>query len=189
MKRLIPTCALAVALAATAHAQDSTSTTRTKVKADDAKAITATGCLVSGLTPGSFALRGGVIARGDEVTTTSRTKTDVDRDETKVRTDTRTKADGDHDRVGHGNVAMFDLSPRAGVDLTSHIGQQVQLTAVMLDRGKGDADVKITEETTVDRENARDSKGKSETKVNVPRGDGGPRLNVLSVKPLGQSCT
>ena len=189
MKRLIPICALAAALAATAHAQDSTSTTRTQIKADDAKAITATGCLVSGLAPGTFALRGGVTAKGDEVTSNSRVKTDVDKDETKVTSETRTKAHGDHDRVGPGGVALFDLSPRAGVDLAAHVGQQVQLTAVMLDRGKGDADVKIKEETRVDRENAPDAKAKSETKINVPRGDGGPRLNVLSVKPLGQSCT
>ncbi len=188
MRRLIPTCALAVALAATAHAQDSTSTTRTQVKADDAKAITATGCLVSGLAPGSFALRGGVTARGEKVTSTSRVKTDVDKDETKVTSETRTKAHGDHDRVGPGTVVLFDLSPRAGVDLASQVGQQVEVTAVMLDRGKGDADVTITEETRVDREDAPDSKVKSETKVNLPRGDGGPRLNVLSVKPLGKGC-
>jgi len=189
MKRLISTCALAAALAVTAHAQDSTSTTRTQVKADDAKAITATGCLVSGVAPGSFALRGGVTASGDEVTTKSRVKTEVDRDETKVKSDTRTKADGDHDRVGAGGLVLFDLNPRAGVELGSYVGQQVQLTAVMLDRGKGDADVKIKEETHTDREHGADSQSKSETKLNVSRGTGGPRLNVLSVKPLGQSCT
>ena len=69
-----------------------------------------------------------------------------------MRTDTRTKAEGDHDRVGAGTVVLYDLSPRAGVDLATHVGQQVQLTAILLDRGKGDADVKIKEETNVDRE-------------------------------------
>ncbi len=58
MKKWIGTCAFAAALAATAHAQDSTVTSRTQVKADDAKAITATGCLVPGLAPGAFAMRG-----------------------------------------------------------------------------------------------------------------------------------
>jgi len=188
MKRWIPTCALAAALAATVHAQDSTSTTRTQVKADDAKAITATGCLVSGVVPGSFALRGAITAHGDEVTSTTRTKTDVDRDESRVRTETRTKAEGDHERVGSGSVVLYDLSPRAGVELATHVGQQVQLTAVMLDRGKGDADVKIKEETQVDREHASDSKSKTESKITVDRGNG-PRLNVISVKALGQSCT
>lgn len=188
MKKLLPTCAIAAALAAGVHAQDSTSTTRTQVKADDAKAITATGCLVSGLAPGAFALRGAVTARGEEVTSTTRTKTDVDRDESRVRSETRTKADGDHDRVRSGTVVLYDLSPRAGIDLAAHVGQQVQLTAIMLDRGKGDSDVKITEENKVEREGARDSKTRTESKVTVDRGNG-PRLNVISVKPLGQSCT
>lgn len=188
MKRLIPICAITAALAVGVHAQDSTSKTRTQIKADDAKAVVATGCLVSGLAPGSFALRGGITARGEEVTTKTRTKTDVDRDEARVRTDTQTKAEGDHDRVGHGTVVLYDLSPRAGVDLANHVGQQVQLTAIVLDRGKGDADVKIKEETRVDREHGSDGKAKTESKINIDRGDG-PRLNVISVKPLGQSCT
>ena len=188
MKRWIPTCAIAAALAAGVHAQDSTSTTRTQVKADDAKAITATGCLVSGLAPGSFALRGAVTARGEEVTTTTRTKTDVDRDESRVRSETRTTADGDHNRVGTGTVVLYDLAPRAGIDLATHVGQQVQLTAIMLDRGKGDADVKIKQDTKVERDGAPDTKAKTESKVTVDRGNG-PRLNVISVKPLGQSCT
>ena len=188
MKRLISTCAVAAALAVTAHAQDSTTTTKTQIKADDAKAITATGCLVPGLAPDVYALRGSIIARGEEVTNKTRTKTDVDRDESRVRTDSKTKAEGDHDRVGTGSVVMYDLSPRAGVELATHVGQQVQLTAILLDRGKGDADVKIKENTKVDRENAPDSKSKSESKITVDRGEG-PRLNVLSVKPLGQRCS
>ena len=188
MKRLISTCAIAAALAAGLHAQDSKTTTRTQVKADDAKAITATGCLVPGLAPDVFVLRGAITARGEEVTTKTRTKADVDNDESRVRTDTRTKAEGDRDRVGAGTVVMYDLSPRAGVDLAPHIGQQVQLTAILLDRGKGDADVKVKEETQVDREHAPDSKSKTESKITVDRGSG-PRLNVISVKPLGQRCT
>ena len=188
MKSLIPTCAIAAVLAAGVHAQDSTSTTRTQIKADDAKAIVATGCLVSGLAPGSFALRGGIIARGEEVTSKTQTKSEVDRDEARVRTDTRTKADGDRDHVGPGTVVLYELSPRAGVDLATHVGQQVQVTAIRFDRGKGDADVKIKEDTRTDNDHAPDTKAKSESKITVDRGNG-PRLNVISVKPLGQSCT
>ena len=187
MKRFISTCAVAAALAVGVHAQDKT-TTRTQVKADDAKAITATGCLVPGLAPGAFALRGAVTASGEEVTTKTRTKADVDDGEKRLRTDTRSKAEGDHDRVGHGTVVLYDLSPRAGVDLAAHVGQQVQVTAIMLDRGKGDADVKVKEQTRVDREHGADGKSKTESKINVERGDG-PRLNVISVKPLGGSCS
>lgn len=187
MKRLIPTLAIAAALATGAHAQDSKTTTRTQVKADDAKAITATGCLVAAA-PGAFALRGAITARGEEVTTKTRTKTEVDRDESRVRTESRTRADGDHDRVGHADVLVYDLAPRAGVNLAPHVGQQVQVTAIMLDRGKGDADVKVKEDTRVENENGPDGRSKTESKITVDRGDG-PRLNVISVKPLGQSCS
>ena len=188
MKRLMTTCAFAVACAVAAHAQDSTSTTRTQIKADDAKAVTATGCLVPGATSGSFALKGAITARGEEVSSKTRTRTDVDRDESRVRTETRTRAEGDHDRVGGGAVLFYNLSPRAGVDLAAHVGQQVQLTAIVLERGKGDADVKVREETRVDRENGNDSRSRTESKITVDR-DNGPRLNVISLKSLGGSCS
>jgi hypothetical protein len=188
MKKWISTCAIAAACAVSAHAQDSTTTTRTQVKADDAKAVTATGCLMPGATAGSFALRGAITARGEEVSSKTQTKTEVDRDESRVRTETRTRADGDHDRVGVGSVLFYNLSPRAGVDLATHVGQQVQLTAIVLDRGKGDADVKIKEDTRVEREHGADGRSRTESKITVDRGDG-PRLNVISVKSLGQRCT
>ena len=187
MNKWIPTCAIAAAFAVSVHAQDSTVTTRTQVKADDAKAITATGCLVPALAPDAFALRGTITARGEEVNTKTETKTEVDRDEARVQTETRTRAEGDGGRVTGGTALLYDLSPRAGVDLTPHIGQQVQLTAIVLDRGKGDADVKIKEETNVDREHGKDGKSTTESKITVDRGNG-PRLNVISVKSLGQPC-
>jgi hypothetical protein len=188
MKRLIPTCAIAAAFAVSLHAQDSTTTTRTRVKADDAKAVTAIGCLVPGASAGSFALRGAITARGEEVSSKSRTKTEVDRDESRVRTETRTRADGDHDRKGGGSVLFYNLSPRAGIDLAAHVGHQVQLTAIVLNRGEDDAEVKIKEDTRVDREDGKDGRSRTESKVSVDRGDG-PRMTVLSVKPLGQPCS
>jgi len=187
MRKWISTCAVAAALAATVHAQDSTTKSRTEIKTDDAKAVVATGCLIPALAPGSFALRGGITAQGDDVTTKTRTETDVDKDKARVKTDTKTSADGEHNRVAPGGVIVYDLSPRAGVDLAAHVGQQVQLTAIVLDRGKGDADIKVKEETKVDPEHGDDSKAKSETKLSVPR-TGGSRLTVLSVKSLGQTC-
>jgi hypothetical protein len=138
--------------------------------------------------PGAFALRGASTARGEEVTTTTRTKTEVDRDETRVRTETRTRADGDHDRAGHADVVVYDLTPRQGVNLASHVGQQVQVTAIKLDRGEDDAEVRVREETRVEGGNAPDGRSRTESKIKIERGDG-PRLNVISVKPLGQSCS
>ena len=121
MKKWISASALAAALAVTAHAQDNTVKSRTQIKTDDAKAITATGCLVQGIVPGSFALRGGITASGDELTTKSRTKTDVDKDGSRVQSDTRTSADGDHSRVGAGSIIIYELSPRAGVNLAANV--------------------------------------------------------------------
>jgi hypothetical protein len=187
MKRLISACAIAAAFAVSANAQDSTTTTRTRVKADDAKAITATGCLVPGLAPDTFVLRGTIIARGEEVSSKTRTETEVDRDESRVRTETRTQAEGDGDRVRRGAAILYDLSPRAGVDLVPHIGQQIQVTAILLDRGEKDAKVEIREDTRTTGDDDRDAKSRTESKVTVNRGDG-PRLNVISVKPLGQKC-
>jgi hypothetical protein len=186
MKRWISTCAIAAACAVPAYAQDSTTTTRTQVKADDAKAVTATGCLVPGASAGSFALRGAITARGEEVSSRTRTRTEVDRDESRVRTETRTRAEDDR---SHAGAALFyNLSPRAGVDLAAHVGHQVQLTAVVLERGEDDAEVRIKEETRVDPERGSDRKSRTESRVTVERGDG-PRLNVISVKPLGQGCS
>lgn len=189
MKTFISTFALAATVAAALHAQDSTVTTRTQVKADDATAIIATGCLVAGVIPGSFALRGGITATGEQVTTKSRVETDVKGDETRVRADTSTKAEGDNDRVRNGGVTLFDLSPRTGVELASHVNKQVQVSAIMIDRGKDSAEVTIKEEAKVERENERDSKGRSETTLDVERGRGNTRLTVLSVKQLGATCT
>ena len=115
---------------------------------------------MSGYAPGSFALRGAITARGEEVNTDAH-EDEVDGDEARTRTDTRTKAEGDHDRVGAGTVVLYDLNPRAGIDLATHVGQQVQVTAVLLDRGKGDADVKVKEETNVDREHGTDGKARA----------------------------
>ena len=186
MKRWISTCAIAAACVAPAFAQDSTTTTRTQVKADDAKAVTATGCLVPGASAGSFALRGAITSRGEEVSSKTRTETEVDRDESRVRTETRTRAEGDRGRTGA--ALFYNLSPRAGVDLAAHVGHQVQLTAIVLNRGEDDAEVRVREETRVDREDGRDTKSRTESRVTVDRGDG-PRLNVISVKPLGGNCS
>ncbi len=186
--KFISTLALAAAVAATLHAQDSTVTTRTEVKADDATAVIATGCLVAGVAPGSFALRGGITGTGDEVTTKSRVETEVNRGETSVKAESSTKADGGRERVRAGGITMFDLNPRTGVELGSHVGKQVQVTAVMVDRGKDSADVTIKEESKVERDNARDAKASSETKLEVERGRGNTRLTVLSVKQLAATC-
>jgi hypothetical protein len=189
MKQMITAAALALGIAATAAAQDTTVKSKTKVEADDARAVTLTGCLQQ--TPASvFTLRGTAVT-SDEVTTRSRAKTDVDDDGDKVTTSTRTRVEAD-DRKAVGTAGLttiYELTPQQGINLTGHVGHQVQITAIALDGKKGgDAEVKVTEQTRVQREDAQDGKVETRTKADIPRGPGN-RFTVLSVKSLGSPCS
>ena len=67
------------------------------------------------------------------------------------------------------------------------MGQQVQISAVMVDRESGDAEVKIEEKTEVDRDDADDRRKRAKTEVEIERGPAG-HYTVVSVKALGSSC-
>ena len=189
MKTLITGSIAALALGVTAAAQDSTVKTQTKVSGDDARAVTMRGCLQAGST--GFLLSGAATATGEDLTSKTTTKTDVDGDETKVKSTTATKVDNDGKAVGTaGSVTTYAVMPRDGVNLAIHAGQQVELTGVIVDARDGgdkDADVKITEKTTVDTEHAPDAKAKTTTKAEIPRG-ATARLMAMSIKPLGATC-
>ena len=200
MRQIIPiAAALAISSVGIVGAQqapkdqrDRTTTTETKVEVDDGRAITLSGCLVQAAGP-QFMLRGATVITSDEVSTTTRVKTDVDDDGTEVTKSakTRTETDGDAKAVGtSGLVATYELTAREGVELASHVGKQVQVTAVRLDKKDGDDDAEITveERTRVQREDAPDSEVKTRTTAEVPRGSG-QRITVLSVKPLGTGCS
>lgn len=191
MYRIIPVVALALGVAASAAAQDSTVKSRTKVSGDDARALTLTGCLERG-PAGFFSLNNASARTSDEVTTKSRVETDVDDHGDNVKTKSRTEVDHDDGRRAGvaGLKASYELTPNQGVDLASHIGEQVLVTAVAVERKKGDDDakVKIEEDTKIDREGAPDSKVKSRTEAEIPRGDH-TRVTVLSVKTVAPSCS
>ena len=135
----------------------------------------------------SSTLNNATARSGDEVTTKSKVETDVDNHGDNVKTKSRTEVE--HDDGHHAGIAglkaSYELSPHQGVELASHVGQQVQITAVALAAKKGDDDakVKIEEETKVDRENAPDSKVKTRTEAELPRGDHS-KVTVLSVKTM-----
>lgn len=190
MYRIIPVVALALGMAVSAAAQDSTVKSRTKVSGDDARALTLTGCLERG-PAGVFSLNNASARTSDEVTTRSKVETDVDDHGDNVKTKSRTEVDHDDGRRAGvaGLKASYELTPNQGVDLASHVGEQVLVTAVAVERKKGDDDakVKIEEDTKVDREGAPDSKVKSRTEAEIPRGDH-TRVTVLSVKTVAPSC-
>ena len=194
MSRFLSACAIVVASAIAISAQDQTVKTKTKVDADDAKVVTMTGCLQSGATADVFTLNDATSVAGEDLEARSKTKVDVDDDETEVKTKTRTeveRADEDTPVGTSGAVASYELMPKEGVNLTSHIGQRVEITAVALDKKSAtddDADIEIETKTKVEREDAPDTKVKSDTEAELPRGDK-PRLTVVTVKPLGESCS
>jgi hypothetical protein len=190
MKRIIPVVAAAALGVVTVAAQDSTEKTKTKVSVDDGRAITLTGCLEQQAGP-LFVLRGSSSISSDEVTARTRVKTDVDDDGTEVKRSAKSEVDHDDDvAVGtSGLVGTYELTAKQGLDLAPHVGKQVQVTAIALDPKDGDDDakVKVRETTRVDREDAPDSKVKTKTTAELPRGSH-TRVTVVSVKPLGTSC-
>ena len=191
MKTLITGTIVALALGVSAAAQDSTVKSRTKVSGDDARAVTMTGCLQQSAA-GGFTLLGGVTASGEDLKSKSKVKTDVDKDDTTVKSKSQTKLDNDDHKVGTAGAATtYAVSPRQGVDLASHAGQEVEITAVMIDpRTGGDktADIKVKDQTKIDTDNAPDAKIQSRTKAEVPRG-ATAQLMAMSVKSLGRTCS
>jgi hypothetical protein len=191
MKRLIPACAIAVALAVSAYAQDTTVKSKTKVKADDARTVILKGCLQQGNEGETFTLTGATKIVGEDLEAKSKVKTDVDEDETKVKSRTRTEVEHPEAVGTAGTVTTYELMPRHGVNLTSHVGHTVEITALMVDPAKGgddDAEVRIKDKTKVKTDDAPDAKIESKSKMELPRGEHA-RLTVVSVKHVSPTCT
>ena len=177
---------VAAALTVTANAQDSKVTSRTDIKADDARVISMTGCLRNNPVTNSYTLVGTITAAGNNLTAKSKVKTDVDKDKTTVQG--KTEAKGNKPVATAGNIATYALLAAPDVNLAPNVGQQVQVSAVQVEKGHGDADVKVKDQTKVERENAPDSKSNSKTKVELPRSANGA-YTVVSVTSLGMPCT
>ena len=188
MKFVVPAAVMAVAMAALVSAQDKDNTvkSRTTISADDAKVMSMTGCLRQEVAGGLYALDGAVVATGKQIETNSKVRTDVDKDKTTVKGKTETKSD--HGAVATaGSASTFLLIPGNNVDLASHVGEQVQISAIMVKPGHGDADVKIKDETKVDPDHGADTKSQSKTKVELPRSSEG-RYTVMSITATGNKC-
>jgi hypothetical protein len=176
---------VAAALTAPAAAQDTKTKSRTNIKADDAKVMSLVGCVRHELVSDSYLLVGTVTAAGDDLTTKTKVKTDVDNDKTKVQAKSETKG---NDAVGTaGAASTYLLLAAPNVNLAPHVGQQVRISALQVEKGHGDADVKIKDETKVDRDDAPDSKSTSKTKLELPRSPNSA-YSVVSVTPLGRAC-
>ena len=187
MRHTFPVAIAVAALTAALSAQDSTVKSRTNIKADDARVTSMTGCLGQQLRTGVYTLNGTVATSGKEIETNSKVKTDVDRDKTTVKGKSETKANDGGAVATAGAATTFLLVPGNGVDLASHVGEQVQISAIMVKAGHGDADVKIKEKTKVDPENAPDAKSQSKTKLELPRTTAG-EYTVMALTPTGRRC-
>jgi hypothetical protein len=194
MKRLIYACTMTVAcaFAVSVSAQDTTVKSKTKVKADDARTVTMKGCLQQGTDADTFTLAGSIVTLGEDLKSKSKVKTDVDDDETEVRTRTKTEVQNPDEAVGTaGAVTTYELMPKEGVNLTPHVGHTVEVTALMLDPKSGtddDAEVEMRTKSKIKVDDAPDTKVKSKTKAELPRGDLG-RLTAISVKHVSPTCT
>jgi len=187
MRLVIPVAIAVAALAVPLSAQDSTVKSRTNIKADDATVTSMTGCLGQELATGVYTLNGTIATSGKQIETNSKVKTDVDKDKTTVRGKSETKAN-DGAVATAGSTSTFMLVPgNRNVDLASHVGERVNITAIMVKQGRGDADVKIKDKTKVDPENAPDAKSRSTTKLELPRSSAG-QYTVMSITPTGTRC-
>jgi hypothetical protein len=186
MRLAFPVAIAVAALTVALSAQDSTVKSRTNIKSDDARVTSMTGCLGQQLATGVYTLDGTVATSGKEIQTDSKVKTDVDRDKTTVKGKSESKAHDGAVATG-GAASTFVLVPGNGVDLASHVGEQVQVSAIMVKAGHGDADVKIKDRTKVDPENAPDTKSQSKTKLELPRTTAG-EYTVMALTPTGRRC-
>jgi hypothetical protein len=187
MRHTVLVAFVAAALSAPAIAQDSKVQSRTDIKADDAKVISMVGCLRSDPVTNGYTLVGHIAAAGDDITAKSTVKTDVDKDKTKVQGKTEVKGDKDKGVATAGSIATYALLAGPNVNVASYVGQQVQVSALQVEKGHGDADVKIKDQTKVERENAPDSKSSSKTKLELPRSPNAA-YTVVSVTSLGTRC-
>ena len=162
MRRVLSTSLLAVAFAAVSvSAQEATIKSKTKINSDDAKPATFAGCLTGG--PTGYML-------------------------TNVAGNARSR---DHAIGTSGVVAEYDLTPREGVDLSSHVGERVEISAIMVKaatKHDDDAKVEIRNRTKVEADHQPDQTSKSTTKAEIPRGPL-PKLAVMTVRTISPTCS
>lgn len=186
MSQILCACAVALGVSAVAWAQDTQVTSTTKVETDDASVVSLNGCLERNAA-GIFTLRGTMIAGDNDLKTTTRVETDVDKDETRVEASSRTRVEDGRAVGTSGRIATFALMPREGVKLNDYIGHQVQIAAITVDPDSKDAEVKVEEKTTVDPQRGDSSTKRSKTEVEIEGGAHG-QFTVVSVKSLASSC-
>jgi hypothetical protein len=165
MQRVLTSSLLALAAAVSVSAQDTTIKSETRIKGDDAKVVTVTGCLTGG--PSTFVLANAATS------------------------DNLGKKSDDKKPVGtSGTVSSYTLVPPDGVSLAPHVGQKVELVGVIIEPAKGGDDhakIETEERTSVQREDAPDSKTETTTRARVARGPSA-QFAVTTLKMVSPIC-
>jgi hypothetical protein len=163
MKRALQATAIALAVTVSLSAQDTTVKSKTKVKADNAKTMTIVGCVEGG--------------HGSAFTLSHVTP--------------GMPAAAPIGTTGAETITGYTIVPRTGLDLSAHVGHQVQITALVAKSSddKMKAKEKVKAQIVLDDE--PDATVKQETKVEGGHGTAHgtmPVLTVMSVKHLAASC-
>lgn len=167
MRRVVPSCLLAIGLAAvsaSADAQDATIKSKTEIKADDAKVVTMTGCVGSEQT--IFML------------SNAKPKDDDKSRQAAVPVGTS------------GVLSSYKLTPREGLDLRSHVGHQVEVTGVLVPaatKGDDDAKIEVKDQTSIDVNGQPGQKVESKTKMEVAKGPTA-QFAVASLRMISPTC-
>jgi len=140
-------------------AQESTTTTKTTVKGDEAKTVTYSGCLQSGVEAKSYVLAKVV----------------------PIQSSTRTEATGTSGTVTQTTTTTYALVPaEQQVEFQPLVGHKVEVTGMMIPAG--DSKTETTTKTEV--EHGPDQKTKETTKTENAM----PQFRVTSIKQLAESC-
>jgi hypothetical protein len=158
MKKLLLAFTIAAAASAVAvRAQDSKTTTT--IKTDDAKTVTYSGCVQTGVENSSFMLENAVPVK-----------------ETKIEKD-------EHGDVKATTSTKYVLVPGGQVDFQKEVGQKVEVTAVVIPAGDDTSKIETKTKTEVEGQKDRTT----ETTEKVKQTDY-PQLRVMSIKHLSDRC-
>jgi hypothetical protein len=144
-----------LALGLVVNAQDTTIKSETKTSGAQAKTVSYTGCVGAGTETRTY-----VLSKAVPITRTTET----------IGTTGSTSV----------TETSYLLVPGQTVEVQEHVGHKVEVTGTLMPAG----DSKTETKTTIERDDAPDSKVKETVKADNAM----PRFTVTSIKDLGERC-
>jgi hypothetical protein len=155
MRIAVLTSGAVLALGLVVNAQDTKIESKTKTSGAQPQTVSYTGCVGAGTETRTY-----VLSKAVPVTRTTET----------VGTAGSTTV----------TETSYVLVPGQTVQVQEHVGHKVEVTGTLVPAG----DSKTQSKTTIEREDAEDTKLKSKTKTDNAM----PRFSVTSIKDLGERC-